>query len=378
MTADAIQLALQQEGFVPVAEGSDHYVAAVQNKPGELEALRQASPETWSRFTPLVQIVGPKTRPQMYRRETVAGWVKRLAAAVGQRPCFLDILRLRPEHPTMTSNGMSPVLSIIHAAARKRGLVFVPVLPIGCHNDTNHTRIIGDAAARDGRGASLRYPIRRFAMPPGSTHTTVLAAAVENLGIDATYADVIVDVGYLSSDEELHPDDIGEALNEVDAVGRWRSVVLLGTSMPSMLGGTIAEGTIGELPRREWDLWSALKQHPPERLPTYGDYLVQHPDPPHDDDSGGPSMRANIRYTINDKTLIVRGRGPVIQEGKEQYRGLCQQLVARPEFAGSDFSWGDAQIAACAVGEIEPGGQNQWRGAGSSHHLRLVTQQISH
>jgi hypothetical protein len=239
-------------------------------------------------------------------------------------------------------------------------------------------RLVGDAAACDGRGAALRYPIRRFALEPGTTHATVLAAAIKGLGVDVTCADVLVDLGYLSGDEELHADDVGDALQEVAAVGEWRSVVLLGTSMPSMLGGTVAEGTVGELPRREWELWSALKQDSHGRLPTYGDYVVQHPDPPHDAAGGGPSMRANIRYTINGTTLIARGRGSVIQEGREQYRELCQQLVDRPEFAGPDFSRGDAEIAACASGEIEPGWQNQWRGAGSSHHIRLVTEQLSH
>jgi len=377
MVSDAIQLAFQNSEFVPVSGGSDHYVAAVQNKPGELDALRHSSPETWSRLTPLVEIVGPKKPPEAYKRETVVGWVRRVSDAVGHRPCFLDVLRLRPGHPTTTSSGTSPVLAVIYAAARKRGMAFVPVLPIGGNDSRDHVRLVGDAAACDGRGAALRYPIRRLALEPGTTHTTVLASAVKGLGMDVTYADVLVDLGYLSGDEELHAEDVGEALKEVTAVGEWRSVVLLGTSMPSMLGGTVGEGTIGELPRREWELWSALRRDPPGRLPTYGDYVVQHPDPPHDDDGGGPSMRANIRYTINSTTLVARGRGSVIQEGREQYRDLCQQLVGRPEFAGRDFSWGDAEIAACASGEIQPGWQNHWRGAGSSHHFRLVTEHLS-
>lgn len=377
MTGDVIQLGFQNAEFAPVLGGTGHYVAAVQNKPGELDALRHASPETWSRLTPLVEIVGRKKRPAAYRQETVARWVKHVAEAVGSRPCFLDILRLRPGHPAATPEGTSPVLTVIHAAARKRGMAFVPVLPLGGDDNADHARLVADAAACDGRGAALRYPILRLALEPGATHTTVLSEALASLAIDVTCADVLVDLGYLSGDEELQAGDVGEALEEVTAVGKWRSVVLLGTSMPSMLGGAVAEGTIGELPRREWELWSTLRRKPPGRLPTYGDYVVQHPDPPYDDDGGGPSMRANIRYTINGATLVVRGRGSVIQEGREQYRDLCQQLISRPEFAGPDFSWGDALIAACATGEIEPGWQNQWRGAGSSHHFRVVTEQVS-
>ncbi|MGH2682730.1 MAG: beta family protein [Actinomycetota bacterium] len=372
-----VQQAFEDVDFVPVPGGSGHYVAAVQNKSGELDALRNASAETWSRLTPLVQIVGPKKRPEAHKRDTVAGWVKRISQAVGHRPCFLDVLRLRPGHPTTTSGGAEPILSVIHAAARKRGMVFVPVLPIGRSDGRDYVRLAGEAVACDGRGAALRYPIRRFALEPGETHATVLAEALRDLGIDVTRADALVDLGYLSGDEELHLEDVDEALKEVTAVGPWRSLVLLGTSMPSMLGGTVGEGTIGELPRREWELWSALQQDTSRRMPTYGDYVVQHPDPPRDEDGGGPGMRANIRYTITSTTLVARARGPLIQEGREQYRDLCQQLVARPEFSGPDFSWGDSVIAACASGESEPGSQNQWRGAGSSHHFRVVTQALS-
>jgi hypothetical protein len=375
MVNDPIQLGFQNEAFAPVPGGTRQYVPAVQNKPGELDALRHASPETWSRLTPLVEIVGRKNPPATYKREAVGRWVKRIVEAIGSRPCFLDILRLRPEHLVTGSGGESPVLSSIYAAARKRGMVFVPVLPIG--SGESHADLVRDAIAHDGRGAALRYPILSFALEPSATQASVLANALTKLGLDVTNADIFIDLAYLSGDEELHPDDVGEAIEEVTAVGQWRSVVLLGTSMRSMLGGMITEGTIGEIPRREWELWSALRASPPARLPTYGDYVVQHPHPPSDDNGGGPGMRANIRYTTSDLTLVVRGQGPLIQEGREQYRNLCQQLCQRPEFAGPGFSWGDAQIAGCASGEIEPGSQNQWRGAGSSHHLRLVTEQVS-
>lgn len=87
-------------------------------------------------------------------------------------------------------------------------------------------------------------------------------------------------------------------------------------------------------------------------------------------------MRANIRYTTNGSTLVARGRGSVIQEGNDQYRLLCQHLVAHRDFAGAHYSWGDATINGCAQGDIEPGAQEMWRGAGTSHHLQFVTDQL--
>ncbi len=379
MVENAMQLPLQRpEWFVPVPLGSRHYVAAVQNKPGELAALRNASAETWGRLTPLVQIVGPKRPTEPFRAQRVSGWVKRIAAAVGHRPCFLDILRLRPTYPTATASGTIPVLSAIYAAARKRGLAFVPVVSLTGSHGADYMKLVCDAALCDGRGAAVRYPLLRMALPAGRTHAEVLEETLDKVGVNVTAADVLVDLGYLSGDEELAPNDLGDALREITAVGEWRSVVLLGTSMPRMLGGgAIAEGEVSQLPRREWELWSALKGNEPGRLPTYGDYAVQHPNPPHDEGGGGNTMRANIRYTVAQLTLIARGLGPVVQAGKEQYRELCRMLVDREEFAGRDFSWGDEVIEDCANGLTQPGAQDLWRGAGTSHHLRLVTDQVN-
>ena len=97
------------------------------------------------------------------------------------------------------------------------------------------------------------------------------------------------------------------------------------------------------------DALGVSAQVSPGLLPDVdGDYAVQHPDPPHDENGGGNTMRANIRYTDEQLTLIARGQGPVVQAGREQYRELCQMLIEREEFAGRDFSWGDAIIEDCA------------------------------
>jgi hypothetical protein len=66
-----------------------------------------------------------------------------------------------------------------------------------------------------------------------------------------------------------------------------------------------------------------------------------------------------------------------VLEGREQYRDLCRQLVVQPEYAGGHFTWGDRLIADCASGIDEPGWQNHWRGAGTSHHLSHVVKQLS-
>jgi hypothetical protein len=373
MRSVGIQAALSQpEWFTCVPTHGSHYVAVVQDKSGELAALRRASPETWARLTPVVEIVGPRTRPPEYKANMISQRVKKIAEAVGQHPCFLDILRLRATDNVATSAGKIPVLSAVYAAARKRHLNCVPVLHLG---DRSHAvSLIRDTALQDGRGVALRYPLLSVALIDGQTPESLIEEALREVHTEITGADLLIDLGYLGQEQEIHAEDIADPVRELMEIGAWRSVVLLGTSMPRMLG-VIGEGTIGELPRREWDLWSALRRLRLPRIPTYGDYVVQHPDPPQE--GGGPGMRANIRYTASAVTLVARGRGPITEEGREQYRELCRMLAARPEFFGRNYSWGDEQIADCATGVTEPGWNNAWRGAGSSHHLRLVTEQLS-
>src|SRR5260221_8286313 len=99
------------EWFQPVPGGAGHYVAALQSLPGELAALTHASDQTWAHLTPLIQLRGPKTpRPTAFRQEVVRDWVKKVAVAVGERPFFLETLRLAAIHATATKDGQCPLL----------------------------------------------------------------------------------------------------------------------------------------------------------------------------------------------------------------------------------------------------------------------------
>lgn len=363
---------LQREPLNPLPIDSGHYVAALQNKPGELDALRHASAETWERLTPIVHFVGPKNRSDPFNASSIADWVKKVALAVGEHPVYLDIMRLDAMFAVTTTKDEVPILAQIYAMARKRGMRFVPVLRVG-ENTDQHAGVVADAALEDGHGVALRYRVREVLPPAGMTHQAYMEAQLTRVGRSVYETDLFVDLEYIDPDDDLEATDLAAVLHDLLAVGSWRSVVVLGTSMPSMLT-CIPEGTLGTLPRREWDLWSQLEHCGLSRMPAFGDYAIQHPRPPID--GGGPGMRANIRYASEAQTLVARGHGPVLQEGNEQYRGLCRQLVARNEFEGRDYSWGDATIADCASGMVSPGAQNVWRGAGTSHHLRFVTSQL--
>ena len=350
------------------------YVAAVQNKPGELDALEQASAETWERLTPLIHIVGHlKKREQPYLSASIRNRVKRISEVVGNRGLYLDILRLDPLFPVQTSNGEVPVLAQIYAAARKRGLCFVPVVWVG-ESTPKHFGLVAQAVTEDRHGVALRYKFLRSALPTGMTRASLLAQTLNKVECEATDADLLIDLEVLEPDQDFDAATIAHSIEEMTGVGAWRSMVLLGTTMPRMMS-CIEEGTLGSLERREWTLWKELRDQRLTRVPVFGDYVVQHPHPPMDE-GGGNTMRANVRYTTGTETLVARGQGPVRIEGNEQYRGLCQKIVARTEFCGPAYTWGDGVIADCATGAIQPGAQRMWRGAATSHHLRFVVEQL--
>lgn len=355
-------------GRLPVS--SDHYLPALQSRAGELRALANASKDTWEHLTPIIHLAG-RMQSTPLSAGAVREQVRKIAASVGQHTVYLDTLRLGSTHPVTAGKGTVPLLRAIYAQARKRKMCFVPLAHAG-ESDPQHVELISDAMLEDGHGVGIRYRLRSVVPPAGATVEHYLSALLESLNTPVTDADLIVDLQYIDGDVELDPRDVARALSRMLAVGPWRSVVLLGTSMPSSLGD-VNEGTLGSLPRREWHLWGELHEKGLARMPAYGDYAIQNPLPPK---GGGPGMRANIRYTTDSETLIARGHGPVIQEGSEQYRELCEQLVGCTGFSGDDYTWGDRIIHECATGMIAPGAQDMWRGAGTSHHLRFITEQL--
>jgi hypothetical protein len=378
--ATALQLTLSNPAqFQPLPRGSRHYVAALQTKAGELRALHEASAQTWAALTPLIEVLGPKTPgTDPFTRTRIDGWAKRLSAAVGGHTIFLDRLRLSPNHLADSRTGTVSVLMAIHDALRRRGVVFVPVLHLGDVAAT--ARQVAECAARDGRGVALRVPLLGAAPAGGRSHATLAKEALEAVHVDITGSDLMLDLGHIPDDVEIDAEDLVRMIEDLVAVGRWRTLILLGTTIPRSLGGGVVEpGTLGRLPRKEWILWLAVRESSISRVPTYGDYAVQHPEPPLDTDEGQVPFgtRGAIRYSHETETIIPRAKAPRRIEGREQYRQLCRILVKQPEFAGRTYTWGDGEVADCAEGLCEPGWEDHWRAAGTSHHLRFVVDQLA-
>lgn len=157
--------------------------------------------------------------------------------------------------------------------------------------------------------------------------------------------------------------------------GQYASVVVLAGVFPADL--TQYQPGVASEPRSEWTTWWREHVTTPtnERMLAFGDYTTQcaryQPSP---EVPGSVSLR----YTIDDAVLVFRGRqsnnGTGL--GHDQMHGHCRLLVARPDYDGSAFSWGDQRIACWTDPANGTGNAVQWRTASVVHHITHVVAQL--
>lgn len=133
-----------------------------------------------------------------------------------------------------------------------------------------------------------------------------------------------------------------------------------------------AQGAWHSLPRTDWTTWETpVIGGELTRRPAFGDYTVR--------DSGAPASFGdpvvNVRYTAA-RQWLVRVGGKHKAGAAPQIKGICRDLIDRPEYSGQAFSAGDGEIYTTAQPATPHGGPTQWIQWAVSHHLVFVTQQI--
>jgi Beta protein len=161
----------------------------------------------------------------------------------------------------------------------------------------------------------------------------------------------------------------------IPALNRWRTVTIAGTSYPQSVAGLASPFQI--IPRLEWQAYRAFVSSlsAGNRIPTFGDYGVAHPDLVEMD------MRiikpfAKLRYTIDDNWHVARGT-PVRTHRFGQYRLMCTTLLAQPYFSGPGYSAADAYIVECATGRVATGNLSTWVWVSTNRHLTKVVDDLA-
>lgn len=370
----------------PLPTRRDRYVPVLQHRKGECTALRHASDRAWAQMVPLIEEVPHGAKMS---HAAVKDRIRTLAVLLDGRPFYLDVKRTDPCASTPTRDGERPLLELLFEAARKRAM---PCMPVAwADSPADHLALVRDIAAADGHGLALRHRLGPTVVPTDRSIARELGKTMEALAVEPSGADLVFDLQYIDRDRKPSAAWLAKLFASAMTVGRWRSLVLIGTSVPSGFSkDVLASGDTREFPRQEWRAWSEVAGRLDREL-AYGDYAVQNPTPPLDPPPVGPF--ATIRYTTRECLLVARG-WDVRQTSDDQYIELSQKVVAHSAFRGEDYSYGDQQIVAWSrersadlsafdvtahdeeAANGLPASSSYWRGVGTSHHLEQVTEQL--
>lgn len=340
-----------------VGFGHEHYVPVMKSKAGEIWALGNISPAAKSVVTPLVEVLGHKTRGL---EDHARGLAHDLARAWGTTdPLFVDPCHLGAQ----AGAGAEAIFGALRAA----GCPAIPVTSLG--RSPAYQQATQRAVAADKRGVMVRLEARDF------VDLARLEAALRSLGTVLSARppeiDILIDYGVRSQSAEivqfarLH-------MPGVPNLHQWRTVTIAAGSFPASLLN-YSQDQWHPLPREEWAAWVTVQTtNPPlPRRPAYSDYGVRDPSAPAP--FGTPS--ANLRYTSTQVYLARRGT-LVKNGGAQQMPAMCRSLIGRPEFCGSQFSAGDREIARIAASSDSSGNAQQWIQWCMSHHIEFVADQI--
>jgi len=329
---------------------------------------------TKQKFTPLIQVsefgydFEKKKEPKTIDKH-IEPFAKRVHDKWGKLPCFVDLKLINPS--VRLGNGVHPI-KYVFDDLRKKGCFAIPVT--GTDRDKAYQQAIKSILTKDKSSVCLRVSIEEAAK---SSFTKDVNSLLSALNVKVDNCDLIVDLGA----PNFEPLDgfsrvIQAIIKKIPYMTKWQTFSLIGTSFPNSMGG-IKIG-VTTIPRYEWQIYKILIDRLTKaklRLPTFGDYAISHPDIPDDLDWRVVKPPVKIRYTIDDRWYIVKGKN-YRDYGYGQYQKLSERILNSAYYNGPTFSWGDEYIQHCANGG-KTGNLTMWVGVDTNHHIVKVTQDIA-
>jgi len=355
-----------------------HYVPCLRWKQGEYQAVLRLPDTTKRVFMPLIEVPGigwdfEEKKAKKTIDEHLDPFTKRVRKKWGNSPCFVDFNLIKTTE--RMENGLHPVCFVFDGL-REMQCSAIPVT--GVDRDSAYQEEIKKILNKDNSGVCLRIKIEQAARSSVQEEVDSLLTA---LGIQAVECDLILDLGAPTNFVPLEgfSKAIQAIVNDLPYLNKWRTFTVLGTSFPKTMSGIKKGGEV--VIRHEWQLYKMLVagfRKAGLRLPTFGDYAINHPEIP-ELDWRVVKPSASIRYTIDDHWYIVKGDNVRDEKyGKfKQYRKLSRIVLDSRYYCDSTFSWGDNYIQECADGTGKTGHLPMWRQVGTNHHIEKVTQDIA-
>jgi hypothetical protein len=324
------------------------YVPILKTKAGERWALSHLTASAKSKTRPLLEFHGHQSKQLGDHVEAVC---EALQATWGvDRSLYIDTIWLHG------NSGSPDTIGTVFEAAEECDLRAVPTVRTSYDDATLEQlqAIVGESE----RGCLLR-------VTPSELHTPKLIDAVlQAVEVSPDNVDLLLD--YRGHAMSL-PTDVPNVPHLKD----WRSFIAASGVFPRSLT-TIPLHTWQHIPRTDWTSWESGVAAGISRKPIYSDYAMRAPGAPAE--FGAPSV--NLRYAL-DETWLVQMGGKHADGAAPEMHAMCAEIVAHAEYAGKEFSAGDAEISRVTDETEGPGGPTQWLEWCVSHHLEFVVDQLS-
>lgn len=349
-----------------------HYVPVLRWKAAEMAAISQLSDDVKSSITPLVELCPSaffEKKPRTTSPELILSKkILELAKSFAHRPVYVDLVNVPESIKGSDGNHLWDTISRLGPAS---GLEIIPVTGF-YGRGIEYQKKIKEVHNTFQFGIAVRLSKKDVFNPRLSDNLSSLSDLIEK---DFENVDLLIDLKLVDGSIP----DFESILEKIPSLVRWRSLTIIAGSFPIDLSSFKANN-VYSLDRNEWEYWRnnilKLRQHSEIRLPSFGDYTIQHPiykEPP-----PFPHVSASIRYTSENSWIVFRGEwiGKKNGSGSAQYPAEAQLLVDRSEYCGVTFSDGDRFIAEKARNGIKPGNPKQWLQAGINHHVTLTAKLV--
>ncbi|WP_437587347.1 beta family protein [Sorangium sp. So ce1000] len=349
-----------------------HYVPVLKWKRAEQTALGSLAPHIKSRITPLIELVSipidlDSGNQSKTLEQHVGPAIQKLASSWEvNAPLFLD-----PEAVSAdaASDGLGGAAYSFVEAQRSN----VPFVPVTGLRRAPHDIVA--AVAHAGRGLCLRLT------PDDLARTTLYQEFTDFFTehrLSAQDVDVVIDLESVTGQSAFVIAAAASlALRTIPSADVWRTVTVIASAFPEHMGVVDTFSSL-VIERSEWKAWLLLHAQREQlpRLPTYGDYGIQHPTGVEGFDPRYMQMAASVRYTLTDQWLLLKGQSTKRQSPSLQYPGLAKQLIAHAAYFGQSHCRGCAEAVSCASGTPGLGSPEAWRRIGTSHHIKVAVGQL--
>ena len=359
-----------------MGEALRHYVPVLRAREGELRALERTESDVHKSMTPLVEVharaLNADDKPTREVEEHLATIATRLVGARRDRSVFFD------PWPLIHTEALNPAAAVRQAAqaARDAELHAIPVTAPG-RGGAYQAQVA--EAVRDGAGRMcVRLTAERYG--DAATLPRRLDALLKRCGVERGQVDMVLDMG--GEIQRL----ARAMLSWLPYRDDWGTLTLIAGGFPQSLSDIPG---LARIPRPDWQLWQQIRADDhtltddedddggivlSQRSARFGDY-----GPRAAASADAPYRPApNLRYTLPEDWLIVRGTGGPAADPAQIYE-LCRRIVdIGDEWRGRDYSWGDEWIFDRSAGiRPGPGSPTTWITVALTHHLKVVTEQLS-